>query len=231
MNLKSAPATVAIGFAGLALMVVASWFLTLSPTLGDISAAGEAHTDAGDRADTLNLQYIALRRQVDQLPETTVVARKLGSYWPPTADQPGFFAEIDNAATDAGIDVDDVTALSPGVPMIVNREPVAPPAATGATSDTPAAPAVDPNAPAPVTTRTIAVQDVTISVKGTTEQIRMFLKNMQALDRAILIESATIDATKTAEEGGGDAEDGVTLDLAGYTFVAPPLKKPTVPES
>lgn len=202
MNLRTAPATVAVGTAALLLLSLAAWLLLLGPVLGQISETETAQTEARDRNDAISLQLLSLRKQADELPTTEAVADRIAEIWPPTADQPEFFAEVVAAAQDAGIEADDITALSPGVPVVVVRD-----------AEGNAVPA-EPGTEVVIDNRTVAVQTVTISATGGYEQVSRLLAGLETMPRALLTGSVQVTG----------AEEGYTVNLSGTTFVAPPLK-------
>lgn len=236
MNLKTVPATIALGSAGLALMTAGAWFTVAGPTLSSINEAGSAHSEAQDRTDNLNLQLAGLRRQAADLPQTEAIAKRLSKVWPATADQPAFFAQINDAALDAGIAPEDITQLSPSVPEIIVRKTEAAPAAvTAATSDAPAPAAPTDPADIPVTTRSVAVQDITVAVTGDYDELSQFMENLEGMPRGLLVRTLTV--TTGAEQGAGDSTTQgapvpvITLTVVGSTFVAPPLEQATAPSS
>lgn len=218
MNLKTASATIALGVAGLLVMAIGAWVMLVGPIVGEIGAAGEARTQAQDANDNLQLQLTSLGRQAADLPQTNRVADRVEEIWPPTADQPGFFEQVAEAADVAGIRPANVTALSPGVPVIVERDasgmPVKPNAAVDPAADPAAAPVSD--------TRRVAVQAVTISVTGTYDELSNLLENLEEMPRAMLIGSVELTASD---------EDGLTMTIGGSTFVAPPLDRAKAPKS
>ncbi|WP_134766823.1 hypothetical protein [Nocardioides sp. 1609] len=211
MNLKSAPATLLLGALGLALLLGLGWMALIGPAMGAIGENGDARLAAQDRAGAMTVQLAKLRRQAEELPETDRQAARLTEMWPATADQPGFFAQVSDAATDAGIGLEDVTVLSPGAPQRVGVDPGAAPAEPG--TEAPAVGIGD-----------LAVQDVTIGAQGTYAELSTLLARLEKMPRAFLIGSVTLGAET------GDAEtDALSLTVVGRTFVAPPLDPPPVP--
>ncbi len=209
MNLRTAPATIALGVVGLLVLSALSWMLLLGPTLGELGDAKEKHTAVEDRNLVMAAQLNSLRSLAADVPLLQRTAKDLMATMPPTADQPGFFREITAAAEGAGLRAAALTSVAPGVPVL--------PAA-------PAAPAPDPDAaegapvaqaePAPQ----VAVQSVSVSVNGTYDQLRKLLANIETMDRALLLQNVNL----TGEDGE------LTMTLTGSTFVAPPLGDPPV---
>lgn len=207
MDLKTVRATVALGVAGLLVLTATAWFTLVGPLVGEIGRTGEAQTEAQDQNDTKRLQLVSLRRQAEDLPTTHALADEVEAVWPPTADQPAFFAQVSEAAAAAGIAPDDLTTLSPGVPTVVLRDAEGNPLpATGSVAD----------AEATVTSRSVAVQTVAISVTGDYDQLARLLERLERMPRALLTSSVEL-ATQ---------ENGFDLTVTGSTFVAPPLTRP-----
>ncbi len=207
MNLRTPTATNALGGAGLAAIAALSWVFLIGPTVGGLSDTNEEHLAIQDLASSMSVQLDSLRAMAEDLPQMKTQADELATVFPPTADQPGFFRAITAAAEQAGLDASDLTGLSPGVPVIAEKKGATPaPGPAGAASDS----AVAPN--------DIAEQVVGINLDGTYDQLRVFLGDLEMMDRALLVQSVALDE--------GDEEGKLSLTVTGTTFVAPPLADP-----
>ena len=214
MNLRSPSATLVLGGLGLLLLAAAGWLLLLGPLTEDVGTARQAADDAVDRNQVLAGQLADLEERAQDLRSTRQAAEELERLVPPTADQPGFFALVDEAAAAAGYAPRDITTLSPTVPV---------PVAAGADPAAPAAPAEPPvagdgaeAAAAPVAE--YAVQTVSMTLTGSYEQATRLLTRLAGLDRAVLVRSISLSG-----EAGSPT---LTLTLSGTTFVAPPVPEP-----
>ena len=214
MNLRSPSATLVLGGLGLLLLAAAGWLLLLGPLTEDVGTARQAADDAVDRNQVLAAQLADLEERAQDLRSTRQAAEELERLVPPTADQPGFFALVDEAAAAAGYAPRDITTLSPTVPV---------PVAAGADPAAPAAPAEPPvagdgaeAAAAPVAE--YAVQTVSMTLTGSYEQATRLLTRLGGLDRAVLVRSISLSG-----EAGSPT---LTLTLSGTTFVAPPVPEP-----
>jgi Tfp pilus assembly protein PilO len=216
VNLRSASTTLFLGVGGILLILVASWMLLLSPTLADTSDAHDAVSAAQDRNQVMATQVAGIKRQQEQLPLYQGVASDLEKLFPPTADQPGFFAAVTAAAKSAGIAADKVTTLSPTAPQLLDAsgQPID---ATGADSTGGSA---DTEAPAP--TADMGEQTVSVTAEGTYAQIQKLLANLEKMDRAFLVSSLT--TTGGAEDAQEGAAGTLTVSITGSTYVASPLK-------
>jgi Tfp pilus assembly protein PilO len=204
VNLKSPTATLMLGALGLVLLAALGWVTLIGPAFGKISETDQARVETQDRNSAMGLQLATLRRQTADLPRLQKLARRLDQVFPPTADQPGFFAAVTEAAADAGIAERDVKVLSPSVPeRLVDPAEAAAAAEEGATQ--PKADVGD-----------LAVQTVTIDVAGTYDQFVALLDNLETMKRGILITSVGLNVE----------DESTSLVITGSTFVAPPLETP-----
>ncbi|TYL46415.1 hypothetical protein FXB39_13555 [Nocardioides sp. BGMRC 2183] len=213
MKLRSITGTLALGFGALVVLLLASWLLLISPVLGATSDAHDEVSAAQDRNRLMTSQVNGLQDQQDRLPRYQRVADELAALFPPTADQPGFFAAVNSAAQDAGIGSDQLTVLSPSAPVLLgpDGQPLAADAAaaqggTGATGEG-------------ATTGEggvgeIAEQTVSVTAEGTFTQIQRLLANLEELDRSFVVSALGVADGSTG---------GQTVTLTGRTFVAAPL--------
>src|SRR4051794_27143982 len=177
-----------LGIVAIALIVVASWMLLISPVLGDTSSTKDSISTAQDRNQVMTKQVVALKAQQRNLSTYQAVARQLETLFPPTADQPGFFAAVTEAAGAAGIPADNVTTLSPSAPQLLDP--------TGQPIPSDAAAAGDD---APVATD-VAEQTVSVTAEGSYDQIQQLLANLEGMERAFTVTSLDV-ATGSETEG------------------------------
>lgn len=211
MNLKSAPATILLGVVGLVLLTALGWVALIGPALGALGDAGDAKVEAEDRNQMMALQLAKLNQQAEDLPRTTDLAQDLDAMFPPTADQPEFFAQVKDAAARSGLTPNDVTTLSVDVPLFLDAagEPIAEEGA--------------PESPDAEPTSDVAVQHVEIVAEGTFEQLTELMSRLESMDRAFLIDTATVGDEETGETG--ETGESITLSVTGSTYVATPLGK------
>jgi hypothetical protein len=211
VTLASARTNLVLGLVVLLLVAAVAWLALLGPTLGAIGAAREDLTDRTDTNALLRVRLHALEKRAADLSEVHASARELTTVFPATADQPGFFALIDEAAADAGISPEQITTLSPAAPLPAGTDPAA--AAEGAPVDGTVAP--------------LAVQEVTVILTAGYDQARELLARLESMDRAFLVRSLAVVRDRS---GGDDAAAGTTtVTITGRTYVAPPLARPDRP--
>lgn len=205
--LRSAQATVALGAVLLLVVAAGGWFLVVGPASGSLGTARTELSDARDANGRLAVRMRRLEQQQSALPEVRLAADELATLFPPTADQPGFFQQVDRAAQLAGIRPRQVTSLSPGTPVpwepdaaAEGDEPGADPGAGAADGDSPPE---------------LAVQAVAITVEATYPQARVMVAALERMERSLLISSLSVAV----------GEDGRTavVTITGSAFVAPPL--------
>lgn len=214
MSLRSPSATLVLGALTLLLLAAAGWLLLLGPLTEDVGNARRATDDAVERNRVLAADLADLESRAEDLGSTRKAAEVLDRLVPATADQPGFFALVDEAATQAGYAARDITTLSPSAPVPVGVGPDAPaPAAAPQPVDSATQ---QPGAAAPVAE--YAVQTVSMTLTGSYEQATRLLDRLGGLDRAVLVRSISLS--------GGAASPTLTLTLSGTTFVAPPVPEP-----
>lgn len=225
MNLRSAQATVLLGTLALLVVVAGGWLVLVGPATGALGTTRTELVDTTDANRLLRTRLARLQAQRDDLGTVRDVAESLAVVAPPTADQPGFFALIDAAARAAGLRSDQVTTLSPTVPVALTapappagEQEAAPDGAAPATSATAAtaATAAASAAPAP----SLAVQSVTVAVEASYRQVRDLLAELERMERAFLVQSVALS--------GSEGEGGLVVTITGSTFVAPPVALPVL---
>lgn len=199
MNLHTPAATKLIGSFALVLVAALGWLFVVSPqgtALGEVRAQID---NTRDQNQVLRVQLTKLQAQEKKLDETAADADALAQKFPPTADQPGLFKDVTQAAADAHIPARDVTALTPTPPVVGG--------ATGADGV---------QLPGEGTGANLARQTVTLSVNGTYDQTQELLANLETMRRAYLINSVTVT--------GGETTKTFTTTIVGDMFVMPPAQ-------
>jgi Tfp pilus assembly protein PilO len=203
MDLSSPTASKVLGALGLVVVAALGWMFVLGPETSSLSDA-RAEVDSARQQNAVLLQQLSqLKEQEQELKQTRKAARKLAEKFPPTADQPGLFQQVTDAAVSAGIGAHGVTTLAPTAPVIGG-------AAGGVGATTPTA-----------GSGTLASQDVSVSVTGTYDETERLLQNLEHMPRAYLMTSVSL-------AGGGDgATTGeFTTTITGEMFVMPPIPDP-----
>src|SRR4051812_41596084 len=135
---RSAPWVLGAGMIAV-LVVVAAWFLAISPTLTSAADARSKASDERDRNDVLTQQVAVLKDQFTHLDEYKTELGELRKQIPAKAELAAFNRQLQALATTAGV---TLTAVSPSVSQafvpIAPVAPVAPaPPADGTATPTP----------------------------------------------------------------------------------------------
>ena len=204
MNLRTPGATKILGALGLACTAGAGWLLVLGPTTTALAEVHEQIEASRSQNRVLAAQLLRLQEQAANLEDTRETAEALATKFPATADQPGLFKQITDAATDAGIGPKHVTALTPTPPAVGPMD---------------AGEGVQPTAP----TNNLARQTVTVSVEGDFAATQELLEHLEQIPRAYLITSVTL--------GGGASAGRYSTTITGDMFVMPPAPEPDLPDA
>ena len=184
--------TTIITLIGLLVFTAALWFLFLSPRM---SEAGEISTRTVDlETQNLNLlsRYNAAMEQVRQAPEAAAEAQKLFAQMPQTAELPAVLDQITAAAVSAGIDEENISNLSTGIPD---------PVGDGAEG---------------VSGVQIATMSIGVDATGSQDADMAFLDNLQNLERALLVNQTSTSLQVSDENPKQRNSD---LRVGGSMFV------------
>lgn len=216
-----------LGSLGLLVMVVAGWFLLLSPRLGTASDLN-AQRDAVVMQNQTTEGKIA---ELEQLKANIAVAKaeadELTNRFPPTAEQSELFALVRRAAATAGMPEDAVSDLTAGIPSLgaadgsVTLPEAGDPNAAPAATDPNAAPAPGAAPAAGTGGSQLATMSLDMTVTGTQVQIMRFLDALENMDRAYLIANISLGA------GEGAGNSAVSATISGNMYLLPELVIPT----
>lgn len=181
---------VRLGFALIFIALAAvAWLFILSPRFDQ---ADKVVQDTED-LELANLGLVSnLNRTRDMLQDAPAVAQQaqeLLAKMPQTADLPAVLDQITDAAGAAGIAPNDVSSIATSIPVPV-AEGVLPEGVQ------------------------LAQMSISLSARGSREQVAAFLDNLQALDRSLLI-----TATQVTDPGADRASSSQTLQVSGEMFV------------
>lgn len=183
--------TVAGGVLVVALVAVIAWFAILSPRLSQADRLDQQAIDL----ETANLGLLnTYNRSIElarEAPAAAAEAQRLFAAMPQQADLPGVLEQITAAATDAGIDAEDVTTINTSVPAPVSE--------SAETEDTGVA---------------LAQLQVSVTAVGTRDQALQFLENLQRLDRVLLV-----TASRLIEAPVEGARQQWSIQVTGTMFV------------
>lgn len=220
-----------VGSLILVVILIAGWFLLLSPRLEKASDLRSQREAVASENVTTKATIDDLEKKKANIGEAQADAELLAGKFPSTAAEAELFALIRKAASDAGLPEKNVTDLTPGIPALASTDgSVALPAdqaapAEGEASDPNAAPAAGTDAAAggekaAAPAAQLATMSLDLSVTGSQAQVIRFLGELENMDRAILIETVSFG---DGEKGSGSAT------ISGKMFLLPALVDPTKP--
>jgi Tfp pilus assembly protein PilO len=205
------------------LILVAAWFLLVSPTL---ATAAETRTSADSQLEQNGVQKIKLVKLKEQFENIDALRAELAALQvqvPSTADVATYKRQVDAVALAHTVTVVSFqTAPAVAIAAPVVEAPVAEtPPAEGAPADSEA---VAP-APAPPAPETFVVP-VVLDVIGSYDNVLAFLNDLQtATPRLLLVEQIAGSAQTPAEAGGGKPqinEGDLEVVVNGSLYVLPP---------
>jgi Tfp pilus assembly protein PilO len=182
------------------LVMLAGWFLLVSPQQGqaaEITATAEAK--AGN-VKTLELQIASLKAESKNLPRLQKQSAAIRAHLPMTPDMPSLLRDISNQAKAAGVTLVGVTPQQPTRLSVIPSQG----AASGASSLTGSG--------------QVNAIPLTIQLTGSFVQVRNFLTNLENMQRSLLL--TDIDITRADATGGTSGNKELKATLSGRTFMA-----------
>jgi Tfp pilus assembly protein PilO len=213
------------GVALAAVVIVAlGWLFGISPTLAQAELASSQAQSADAQNAAQQIALVKLKSQYDKLPELNTELTKLQLAVPATATLDDFLDQLQQLAQSTGVTITGFTAAEAG--LYGGAAAAAPkPAATSAPIPSGSAtPSATPAATAPassVTDRLFSVP-VTITVKGSPDQVMAFTDASQKGTRLFLVTSDGFTGSRSNPQ-----DDGGTL--TGFVFVARDTPAAVVP--
>lgn len=231
---KTKPAALIIGGTALALLLM--WVFAYAPTLTRKAAAETAHQAASDNNEMLGGQVRLLKGAAKNKATLAEQVAAFVQQFPSSADQPGTFRAIQDAAKTAGVSVSSFTSSVPaqatpaavptGVTNLVTARPgltIMAVNSTAAQADAPAA------GPAAAVIFPIQGLQVSIKVGGSMDQITSFIKILESLNRPVLVSSISISGGSGTPVIG--AVSSGSADIVLQVFIAKPLSNPSTTPS
>jgi len=177
------------GGAILAVAVGATWLFVLSPRLSTASelASQTSTVDASIVSQQHHLRE--LNTMVKDAPEAARRVQTLLSRMPQQAELPSLFTQITSVAKKAGISAQDVSAITPSVPVPIDAAKQN----QGLVSDA---------QQSPERTRVqVAKLDLSMTVVANTDQLQRFLRGLEQLDRDLLVTGVNVAADPSDPTG------------------------------
>jgi len=184
-------------------LVLASWFLLISPQRSQAADLRDQATAQQDRNDSIRLRTQQLKAQFASLPQRQAELAEIRRQLPGQPDLASLVRQLSTAAGDAGV---SLTAVRPGGP-----QPLAGGAAAGGAASAGAA-----------ASGTSGVQAIALTtvLEGSYAELTLFVQKLQgSMTRAYLVESLSLAPVAGAAATASGSE--LTLTLIGKVFVLP----------
>jgi type IV pilus assembly protein PilO len=192
----------------LALVLVAGWFLLISPKRSEAADLQAQAADQVAKNDQLRVQVVQLAKAAEHIPEQKAKIAEIRQRIPEDARLPTLIRALSDAAKGANV---ELVSLAPGSPSLLpSATPTKP--ATGAQQSGAAA--------APSGLYDLPVQ---IQIAGSYYDVEQFLGNLEDLERETLVSGFTLalDSGDKAPEPAVRKSPRLTVTLQGHVFVAP----------
>ncbi|MCE0539963.1 hypothetical protein LWF15_31150 [Kineosporia rhizophila] len=181
-------------------LLVAAWFLLITPRRDDAAALRDQAVASQDQASLLEIKLAQLKSQAADLPEQKKKLKEIAKELPPDADIPAYLRTLDTISGEAGV---GLTTVTPGTPVLVTLATAA--ADTGAaTTD-----ATGLGAPGDL----VSIP-MNLELGGDYYQLSSWLKSLQSkVSRSYMITAFTLTANEeetssTAGLVGAQIADG-----------------------
>ena len=217
-----------LGIGAALLVLVAGWFVLISPTLESAEALEVETVSQQEASDQLRARISLLEKQSEELPAQEAILAEIHQQLPPTVALPTLIRNLTTVAENANMVVASVT---PGRPAPVEQTPTTPSAPADAdsgasseaesgdssSSDDGAASSSGSSAAVPSGPQ-VEAASLNIVACGTFTQVRSYLRELESMKRVVLVNSVGIARGSCAE---GTAEDDLTATIGGYVFTLP----------
>lgn len=188
------------------------------PTISSYNEANVAIADAESSKSMMEARLGGLQAAKDQFVDVETINNDLSKQFPENGETQQLIEQILAGAASAGIPSNNVSNMEFQAPTIftppVAATPETPPAeGTEPVAETPPAegevPAENPEAQLAVP-EGFATLDLSVSLKGTPEQIQRFITYLNSMDRVVTVREVTLST---------EAEGDVTLSFTATTYV------------
>jgi type IV pilus assembly protein PilO len=182
-----------------ALLMVAGWFLLISPRQAQASELREENVSAQENNDLLELKIAQLKAQSATLSEAEAELATIQRQMPDSAQMPQLVRDVNRIADETGV---ELTSVAPGQATALSEE-------SSTTQD---------SSGSATTTSKVVQIPLSIVVEGDYFQVVAYLQKLQTqLNRVILVTGIAITEADTSEP---DADtDTISVTITGSAFV------------
>jgi Tfp pilus assembly protein PilO len=180
-------------------LVVASWFLLISPQRSQAAELRDQATAQQATNDMIRLRTQQLKAQFASLPQRRAQLAEIQQQMPDSPDLSALLRQLSTVADDAGV---SVQSIAPGQPQ----------ALTGGTS------AGTSTGASPASSTRVQSIATAIVVKGGYAELTLFLQKLQgSMRRAVLVEN--LNLVPGDQAAGTTSGTSLTMTLTGKVFV------------
>jgi len=210
------------------LILLAAWFLLLSPLREDAASVRAQVDTAEQQNDLLELQVAGLRADFAKLPEYKAELETLRVGVPRALDSSPLLRELDALAAASGVQLLDVAFMAPMevVPAGAAAAAPAPAPVEGAADETVDGVAPVPAAPAgPTAPRGLVGVDLNLTVSGNPDAVGAFFTGLQDGSSRLLLVTG-FDLARQDAQGASDGQAAVVAGdlraaVRGTVYVLP----------
>jgi type IV pilus assembly protein PilO len=211
-----------VGIVGAVLLLVASWFAVISPTLQSAAALEDETVSQEQASSQLRSRISLLKKQSEELPAQEAILAEIQQRMPPTVALPTLIRNLTTVAQQANVLVASVTPSQPAPvaqPVVVTATPVDDPEAqdagdSGEAGEDPPSSAVA----APPMGPQVQAVSLNITACGTFAQLRNYLREIESMKRVAAVSNVSISKGSCTE---GSAEDDLTASVVAHVFTLP----------
>lgn len=225
MNLKTIKGVKQAWIAAILVLLVAGGALVFYPFLNQNAKLADDIKMSEQDKSSAQAKLAKMNKLKDETPKVTEADATLSKILPATASTPELVQFVQDAAAKSGMSSSDITDLTTSIPKLVVA-PVAaaqtagaPASPSAAPADAGAPPAASPPAASP--SGNLAEMTVSISAKGSPDQLQKFVANLNTGSRNLAITGFSI--SKEGADGSSVKVDGTSYI---YKTISLPVARP-----
>lgn len=190
------------------LMLVAGWFLLISPKRSDAADLQTQTTAQMAQNASLQNQIAVLQSQAKNLPAQQAELAAIRQHLPDNPALPGLVRSLTDAAAKSGV---TLVSLAPSTPAAAPAAKTTAPAAGTGQSAAAAAAAVG---------ATLQMVPIVVTVTGSYYDTEQFLNKVEGLTRSFLVTGFSV-APAESQAASGTATGDLTMAIQGRVFYTP----------
>lgn len=200
------------------LVVVAGWFLVISPARAQASQLREQADTQATANQQLQISIAQLRREAQELQAQQKRLKEMEGRIPEKVQLSAVVRQIATTVRGTGA---QVTSFTPTQPQpLTTKTPASAPSASEAQPDTPDGAATSTTSgqtrQAAASATTLFMVPLSLTVQGNFGQLQKILKGFEAYQRVFLVTASSIEVV--ADEQGNKSGEALTMMVTGRIF-------------